>query len=114
NGEMESVAQLAEEWAGSSDSDFERFQNLSRAVTAEAYFSHGLDGDTASLSGHGASRMLAMLEEVGFDAEKSDAAPTGRIGDQAQYAALTAVAARASRVPDRGGRGAEGHEGQAA
>src|SRR5690625_7564021 len=98
---MESVAHRAEEWAGSSYSDFERFQNLSRAVKADAYFSHGLDGDTASLSGHGASRLLAMLEEVGFDEEKSDAAPTGRIGDQEQYAALTAVLARSIGIPAR-------------
>ena len=112
NGEMESVAQLAEEWAGSAESDFERFQNLSRAVKADAYFSHGLEGDTASLSGHGASRLLAMLETVGFDEEKSDAAPTGRIGDQEQYAALTAVLARSIGIPARVGMGFEVPEGR--
>src|SRR5690625_4553297 len=35
NGEMESVAQLAEEWSWSGASVFERFQNLSRAGKAE-------------------------------------------------------------------------------
>lgn len=111
-GELDDVAQLAEEWAGSSESDYERFQNLTRSIKTDAYFSHGLDGDTVSLSGHGASRLQAMLEEFGFDEEKSDAAPTGRIGDQEQYAALTAVMARSIDIPARVGMGFEVPEGQ--
>lgn len=112
NGDMDGISQLAEEWAGASESDFERFQNLSRMIKTDAFYSNGLEGDTASLSGHGASRLLAMLEEVGFDEDEADAAPTGRIGDEEQYAALTAVMARSIGIPARVGMGFEVPEGQ--
>lgn len=94
-------AQLAEEWAGTSESDFERFQNLSRSIKADADFSHGIDDETASLSGHSAARLNAMLEDPGFDKEKADAAPQGKIGDQEQFAVLTAVMARSLKMPAR-------------
>lgn len=94
-------AQLAEEWAGTSASDYERFQNLSRGIKADAFYSNGIDDDAASLSGHGAARLLAMLEEVGFDEEQSDAAPTGKIGDEEQFAALTALMAQSIGIPAR-------------
>ncbi|WP_422115154.1 transglutaminase-like domain-containing protein [Brachybacterium sp. UNK5269] len=112
NAPMEQLAPIAEEWAGSSDSDYERFQNLSRSIKADAYYSHGLDDDTASLSGHGASRLLAMLEEVSFDEERPDAQPLGRIGDEEQYAALTAAMARSIGIPARVVMGFEVPEGQ--
>ncbi|WP_193105226.1 transglutaminase domain-containing protein [Brachybacterium sp. FME24] len=98
---MEKMAALAEEWAGSSDSDYERFQNLSRSIKHDAYFSHGIDDEPASLSGHGSSRLLAMLEPVGFDKDRDDAQPLGRIGDEEQFAALTAVMAQSIGIPVR-------------
>ncbi|HIY23369.1 MAG TPA: transglutaminase-like domain-containing protein [Candidatus Brachybacterium merdigallinarum] len=112
-----SFAQLAEEWAGTSDSDYERFEFLTRAIKADAFYSHGIDDDAASLSGHGAARIMAMLEEVGFDEEQSDAAPTGKIGDEEQFAVLTALMARSIGIPARvvmGFEVPEGVEGTAA
>lgn len=101
NSDIDTMRALAEEWAGDSESDYERFQNLSRSITADATFSHGLEDDeAASFSGHGASRLLAMLEPVGFD-EAPDAQTFGRIGDQEQFAALTAVMARSIGMPAR-------------
>lgn len=93
---------LAEEWAGDSGSDYERFSNLSRAIKADAFYSHGVDeDDAASPSGHGAARLVDMLKEPGFDKDKADARPQGRIGDEEQFAALTAVMARSIGIPAR-------------
>lgn len=112
NSTVDQFAQVADEWAGDSDSDVERFQSLSRQVKTDAFYSHGLEDDTASLSGHGAGRLLAMLEEVGFDEDSPDAQPLGRIGDEEQYAALTAVLARSIGMPARVVMGFEVPEGQ--
>ncbi|ATG51503.1 cysteine protease [Brachybacterium vulturis] len=112
NAPVDAFVQYAEEWSGNSESDFERFQNLSRAVKTDAYYSHGLEEDTASMSGHGASRLLAMMEEVGFDKDTPDAQPLGRIGDEEQYAALLAVLARSIDIPARVVMGFEVPEGQ--
>lgn len=102
NADIDKMTAQAEEWAGDSESDYERFQNLSRSIKADAIFSHGIGDDEAtSLSGHGVSRLLAMLEEVGFDGGEGDVKPLGRIGDQEQFAALTAVMARSIGMPAR-------------
>ena len=101
NTETKDMAALAEEWAGSEGSDHERFSRLSREIKADAFYSNGLEDDTASLSGHGYSRLRAMLEDTGFDEDKPDAQPMGRIGDEEQYAALTAVMARSIGMPAR-------------
>ncbi|MGY5765857.1 transglutaminase-like domain-containing protein [Brachybacterium sp. DNPG3] len=93
---------LAARWAGDSESDYERMQSLLRGITTDGTFSHGIDDDEApSLSGHGARRLLAMLEETGYDEEDSDAIQQGMIGDEEQYAALTAVMARSLGIPAR-------------
>ncbi|WP_394215659.1 transglutaminase domain-containing protein [Brachybacterium vulturis] len=112
NAPVDAFVQYAEEWSANSESDFARFQNLSRAVKTDAYYSHGLEEDTASMSGHGASRLLAMMEEVGFDKDAPDAQPLGRIGDEEQYAALLAVLARSIDIPARVVMGFEVPEGQ--
>lgn len=109
---MDQLRPAAEEWAGSSDSDFERFHNLTREIKNGAFYSHGLDNDAASLSGHGASRLLVMLNEVSFDEGTPDAQPEGRIGDEEQYAALTAVMARSIGIPARVVMGFEVPPGQ--
>lgn len=112
NSRMDEMAAIAEEWAGTSESDYERFANLQRGIKAEAYFSHGLGDDAASLPGHGASRLLAMLEPIGFDEDRDDAQPLGKIGDEEQFAALTAVLARSIGIPARVVMGFEVPEGQ--
>ncbi|MEE1649510.1 transglutaminase domain-containing protein [Brachybacterium sp. J144] len=112
NSRVDQLAVVAEEWAGDSDSDYERFANLSRALKYEAFYSNGLAEDTASLSGHGVSRLLAMMDPIGFDKEQPDAQPTGKIGDEEQYAALLAVMARSLDMPARVVMGFEVPEGQ--
>ena len=112
NSRMDKMAAIAEEWAGTSESDYERFANLQRGIKAEAYFSHGLGDDAASLPGHGAGRLLAMLEPIGFDEDRDDAQPLGKIGDEEQFAALTAVLARSIGIPARVVMGFEVPEGQ--
>lgn len=112
NQPIDELTQFATEWVGDSSSDFERFQHLSRAVKQDAFYSNGLDEETASLSGHGASRLLAMLEEVGFDKDAKDAQPMGRIGDEEQYAALIAAMARSIDIPARVVMGFEVPQGQ--
>ncbi|MGO1198470.1 MAG: transglutaminase-like domain-containing protein [Brachybacterium sp.] len=117
NAPVDAFTQYAEEWSGNSDSDFKQIQNLARAVKTDAYYSHGLEEDTASMSGHGTSRLLAMMEEVGFDKDTPDAQPLGKIGDEEQYAALLAVLARSIDIPARVVMGFEvpkGQEGTAA
>ena len=109
---IEQVTAVADEWAGSSDSDYERFQHLSRMVKTDAFYSHGLEEDVASLSGHGASRLMVMLNEVGFDEDSPDAQPEGRIGDEEQFAVLTAVLARSIDIPARVVMGFEVPPGQ--
>ncbi|APX32514.1 cysteine protease [Brachybacterium sp. P6-10-X1] len=112
NSRLDKMAAVAEEWAGTSESDYERFANLQRGIKAEAYYSHGLGDDAASLPGHGASRLLAMLEPIGFDEDRDDAQPLGKIGDEEQFAALTAVLARSIGIPARVVMGFEVPEGQ--
>lgn len=112
NAPVDAFTQYAEEWSGNSDSDFDQIQNLARAVKTDAYYSHGLEEDTASMSGHGTSRLLAMMEEVGFDKDTPDAQPLGKIGDEEQYAALLAVLARSIDIPARVVMGFEVPKGQ--
>lgn len=98
---VDTFAQYAKEWMGEKGSDYENFQELTRNVKDDAFYSHGLDDEAASLSGHGVSRLLAMLEDYGFDEGSPDAQPLGRIGDEEQYAALTAALARSIGIPAR-------------
>ena len=112
NKPMDDLAPLAERWMGDADTDFDRFQNLSRGMKADAFYSHGLEEDTVSLSGHGASRLLAMLEDMGFDKDVPDAQPTGKVGDEEQYAALLAALARSVDIPARVVMGFEVPDGQ--
>ena len=96
------MEKLAKEWTQSAESDAEVVDALLTAIKAEGYYSHGVDeGESASLSGHGNARLMAMLEEPGLDETRPDAAPTGMIGDEEQYAALAAVMARSLGVPAR-------------
>lgn len=93
--------QLADEWMGTSDSDMEKFQNLLRSLKQDAYYSHGIENEPASLSGHSLSRLSAMFEEGVFDKNKADDYPKGKIGDEEQYAVLAAVLAREIDIPAR-------------
>ncbi|PWH05039.1 cysteine protease [Brachybacterium endophyticum] len=91
----------AQEWAEGAPTDYETMQNLLLGIQAEAEYSHGIDDEQASLSGHGQARLLAMLNEPSFDRSEADAAPQGKIGDEEQFAVLTAVMAREIGIPAR-------------
>jgi transglutaminase-like putative cysteine protease len=55
----------------------------------QGYFSHGLEGDTPSLAGHGSARLDAMLTGEAM------------IGDEEQYSALMALMLRSMQIPAR-------------
>lgn len=93
--------QAAEEWAGDAPNDYATMSNLMVGIKSEAEYSHGIEDQQASLSGHGESRLLAMLNDPSFDRSEADAMPQGRIGDEEQFAALTAVLAREIGIPAR-------------
>lgn len=96
------LGRLAKTWMGGSDADYEKVQNLIATLRGMAYFSHGIkESEAPSLSGHGAARLLSMLEDVGFDEDNPAAAPTGMIGDEEQFSALVAVMLRTQKVPAR-------------
>ncbi len=94
-------AKMAKEARGNSTSHFEQFQNLLRTVKQDAYYSHGVGDDPASLSGHSLFRLNAMFEDPSFDKKKVDDYPKGKIGDEEQYAVLVAVLARSVGIPAR-------------
>lgn len=93
--------QAAEEWAGDEPTDYATMNNLLLGIKNEAEYSHGIEDEQASLSGHGEARLLAMLNDPSFDRSEADAMPQGRIGDEEQFAALTAVLAREIGIPAR-------------
>nr|WP_255480939.1 transglutaminase-like domain-containing protein [Quadrisphaera sp. RL12-1S] len=98
------VGAFAAEHAGDG-SAAQRAQGLATALQ-QGFFSHGLEGDAASRAGHGAGRLASML------------ASDQMIGDDEQYAALMALAARQVGLSSRvvmgfapqaaGGRGGGG------
>lgn len=62
---------------------------LAKWLHSEGWFSHGLQGEHASLAGHGSHRMLSMLQG------------SGMVGDGEQYASLMALMARELGLPSR-------------
>lgn len=64
-------------------------RSLQKALADGGWFSHGLDGDFPSLSGHGADRMSTLL---GGDL---------MVGDGEQYASAMALMARQMGLPSR-------------
>lgn len=101
----------AEEWLGDSDDDMEQVQYLLRKIKADGTFTHGIEDEAASYSGHGIRRLMAMFEEIEFDEDEPVAYPYGMLGDQEQYAALAAVMLRSVGVPARVVMGFEVPEG---
>lgn len=96
------VRAKAQEWMGGATTDFDKMTNLTSRIRNTAYFSHGLEGDPPSPSGHDEFRLVAMLDEdPSLDLSERAASPRGLIGDQEQLAALLAVLARSAGIPAR-------------
>ncbi|MDR6504879.1 transglutaminase-like domain-containing protein [Arthrobacter oryzae] len=83
------VAAKANEFVGDSSLPIERVRKLEAALSKQGAFSHGLDGEARSLSGHGAQRISAMLSAKQM------------VGDDEQYAVAMALMARELGIPAR-------------
>lgn len=79
---------LAAEWAGDGD-PITRLRTMQSTLASTGYFSHGLDGEAPSRSGHGSERLTTFLTEDAM------------VGDDEQYAAAMALAARQLGMPAR-------------
>lgn len=83
------VASTSSEYIGSASVPLERVRRLEQVLSAQGYFSNGKDDEARSLPGHGAARMLSLL-----DAEQM-------VGDDEQYAVAMALMARRANIPAR-------------
>ncbi|MGC5629127.1 transglutaminase-like domain-containing protein [Georgenia sp. Z1344] len=84
----DSIATEASVLAADATTTLARIQAVESGLR-QGYFSHGLEGDTPSLAGHGAARLDAMLTGPAM------------VGDQEQYAALMALMLRSMQIPAR-------------
>ncbi|MGC5616479.1 transglutaminase-like domain-containing protein [Georgenia sp. Z1491] len=84
----DSIATEASILAADATTTLARIQAVESGLR-QGYFSHGLEGDTPSLAGHGAARLDAMLTGPAM------------VGDQEQYAALMALMLRSMQIPAR-------------
>lgn len=83
------VAAKANEIVGDSSLPIERVRKLEAALSKQGAFSHGLDGEVRSMSGHGAQRIASMLSAKQM------------VGDDEQYAVTMALMARELGIPAR-------------
>ncbi|MBD8043032.1 transglutaminase domain-containing protein [Arthrobacter sp. Sa2BUA2] len=88
-GEPPIIGAKATEYAGEETTPIQRVRRLQQILATEGYFSNGKDGETPSLPGHGAARMVRLL-----DAEQM-------VGDDEQYAVAMALMARKLGIPAR-------------
>jgi len=83
------IASLASEYTQGATGDYERVSMIATSLQRYGFFSHGLEGDPPSRPGHGASRLVAMLESDQMT------------GDAEQYAAAMALMVRELGLPAR-------------
>lgn len=83
------IASKASEYVGDVSNPIERVRRLEQVLSSQGFFSNGKDGEAPSLPGHGAARMLGLL-----DAEQM-------VGDDEQYAVSMALMARKLNIPAR-------------
>ncbi|MUK03624.1 hypothetical protein GM708_18050 [Vibrio cholerae] len=83
------VAAKAGEYIGAVSEPIERARRLEQVLSAQGFFSNGKEDEAKSLPGHGAARMLALL-----DADQM-------VGDDEQYAVAMALMARKVNIPAR-------------
>ncbi len=85
----EIVALKANEFVGEAATPIERVRKLEAALAKQGAFSHGLDGEARSLSGHGAHRIASLLSAKQM------------VGDDEQYATAMVLMARSLGMPAR-------------
>ncbi|MFJ6001826.1 transglutaminaseTgpA domain-containing protein [Arthrobacter sp. NPDC092385] len=83
------IAARASEYIGAVSEPIERARRLEQVLSAQGFFSNGKEDEAKSLPGHGAARMLSLL-----DAEQM-------VGDDEQYAVAMALMARKVNIPAR-------------
>ncbi|MDR2348507.1 MAG: DUF3488 and transglutaminase-like domain-containing protein [Bifidobacteriaceae bacterium] len=83
------VAATASDLVGDAMSPIEQVRNLTAALQADGFFSHGLADQAASLPGHSAWRVASMLSDPQW------------IGDDEQYAVAAALMCRQLGIPAR-------------
>ena len=83
------VTTKANEFVGDAVTPLDRVRKLEAALSKQGAFSHGLDGEAKSLSGHGAQRIASLLSAKQM------------IGDDEQYAVAMALMARELGIPAR-------------
>ncbi len=84
------VTQRAQEWAGTATSPAAQLEAIRIVLATQGFLSHGRASDTVpSRAGHGADRMLDLLERPQM------------VGDEEQYASVFALMARSLGYPAR-------------
>ncbi|GAA1120328.1 transglutaminaseTgpA domain-containing protein [Arthrobacter flavus] len=83
------VAAKASEYVGAVSEPIERARRLEQVLSSQGFFSNGKEDEAVSLPGHGAARMLSLL-----DSEEM-------VGDDEQYAVAMALMARKLNIPAR-------------
>lgn len=83
------VAAKASEYVGAVSEPIERIRRLEQVLSSQGFFSNGKEDEAVSLPGHGAARMLGLL-----DSEEM-------VGDDEQYAVAMALMARKLNIPAR-------------
>ncbi|MFT3798007.1 transglutaminase-like domain-containing protein [Microbacterium sp.] len=89
SGIPEKIADLASKAVADAETPIERARALESALHTDGFFSHGLEGEVISLSGHGANRITAL-----FGGDQL-------IGDDEQYAVAMALMATQLGMPAR-------------
>lgn len=85
----DAVQASAGQMAGAGTDPITAVRNLQKALSTQGFFSHGLDGEAASRSGHTAERIAALLSADQM------------VGDDEQYAVAMALMARQLGIPAR-------------
>lgn len=85
----ENLAELASEATVDAETPIERVRALEDWLSTDGFFSHGLEGDALSPSGHGAARIISMMTADQL------------IGDDEQYAVAMALMATQLGMPAR-------------
>ncbi|MFV0374645.1 transglutaminase-like domain-containing protein [Microbacterium sp.] len=89
SGVPEGIVDEATDAIEEAESPIERARSLQAWLSGDGYFSHGLEGDPLSPSGHGAARIVQLL------------AGEQMIGDDEQYAVAMALIGRQLGMPAR-------------
>lgn len=83
------VATLASEYTAGASGAYEQVSMIATALHNYGYFSHGLEGEAPSRPGHGAARLISLLDSDQMT------------GDAEQYAAAMALMVRSLGLPAR-------------